>query len=319
MLGRQRDGPLRRARRPVRGGARRRNRRSPRRKSPWPRPSPRRRSPHRGPRDPAIRRRGGGRRASARASLPPHPRLADRRGHDRDPASHRRATAARPRPRTPPAGTPQAGTPRRPIRCARISSASCFARGGRPSAPTSIRPGRATVELAGHSGMFDYIELAREYAPYDLFALENLARAVDTFPHMSAMMKIEQQPRTYVASAPSGRGSRTCCSPIRARRPTSPSACGRCGRRRRGTAASTASGCGETSATWWTWAHRPSSGSRRRRGRHHDREGAGRGRSGGPARGQGRGHGPVGPADYSMSVGLAGQWEHRRWWRPSAA
>jgi hypothetical protein len=32
-----------------------------------------------------------------------------------------------------------------------------------------------------------------------LFSLENLARAVDTFPHMTAKMKIEQQPRTYLA------------------------------------------------------------------------------------------------------------------------
>jgi hypothetical protein len=33
------------------------------------------------------------------------------------------------------------------------------------------------VELAGHSGLFDYVELVGEYAPCDLFALENLARA----------------------------------------------------------------------------------------------------------------------------------------------
>ena len=39
----------------------------------------------------------------------------------------------------------------------------------------------AVVELAGHSGLFDYVEFVGEYAPYDLFALENLARAVDTF------------------------------------------------------------------------------------------------------------------------------------------
>jgi hypothetical protein len=29
-----------------------------------------------------------------------------------------------------------------------------------------------------------------------LFSLENLARAVATFPHMTAIMKIEQQPRS---------------------------------------------------------------------------------------------------------------------------
>jgi 4-hydroxy-2-oxoheptanedioate aldolase len=58
----------------------------------------------------------------------------------------------------------------------------------------------------GHSGAFDYIEFVGEYAPYDLFALENFARAVDTFPHLSAMMKIEQQPRTYLAVRAIGAG-----------------------------------------------------------------------------------------------------------------
>ena len=32
----------------------------------------------------------------------------------------------------------------------------------------------ATIELVGHSDLFDYVEFAGEYAPYDLFALENL-------------------------------------------------------------------------------------------------------------------------------------------------
>lgn len=64
----------------------------------------------------------------------------------------------------------------------------------------------AIVELAGHSGMFDYIEFVGEYAPYDLYSLENLGRAVDLFPHMSAMMKIEQEPRTYLAIRSIGSG-----------------------------------------------------------------------------------------------------------------
>src|SRR5215470_11125733 len=80
-------------------------------------------------------------------------------------------------------------------------------RARKPSLGTHIHSAwPATVELAGHSGMFDYVEFAGEYAPYDLFALENLARAVDTFPHLSAMMKIEQQPRTFVAVRAIGSG-----------------------------------------------------------------------------------------------------------------
>jgi len=62
------------------------------------------------------------------------------------------------------------------------------------------------VELVGHSGMFDYVEFVAEYAPYDLYALENIGRAVDLFPHMSAMMKIEQEPRTYLAVRAIGSG-----------------------------------------------------------------------------------------------------------------
>ena len=62
------------------------------------------------------------------------------------------------------------------------------------------------VELVGHSGMFDYVEFVGEYAPYDLYALENLGRAVDLFPHLSAMMKIEQEPRTYLSVRAIGSG-----------------------------------------------------------------------------------------------------------------
>lgn len=62
------------------------------------------------------------------------------------------------------------------------------------------------IELVGHSGMFDYVEFVAEYAPYDLYALENLGRAVDLFPHMSSMMKIEQEPRTYLTVRAIGSG-----------------------------------------------------------------------------------------------------------------
>ena len=62
------------------------------------------------------------------------------------------------------------------------------------------------IEIVGHSRMFDYVEFVAEYAPYDLYALENLGRAVDLFPHLSAMMKIEQEPRTYLAIRAIGSG-----------------------------------------------------------------------------------------------------------------
>jgi 4-hydroxy-2-oxoheptanedioate aldolase len=62
------------------------------------------------------------------------------------------------------------------------------------------------VELVGQSGMFDYVEFLAEYAPYDLYALENLGRAVALFDHLTAMMKIEQEPRTYLTIRAIGSG-----------------------------------------------------------------------------------------------------------------
>src|ERR1700704_3633604 len=80
-------------------------------------------------------------------------------------------------------------------------------RAGRPTLGTHIHSAwPAVVELAGHAGVFDYVEFAGEYAPYDLFALENFGRAVNTFDHMSAMFKVEQQPRTYLAVRAIGSG-----------------------------------------------------------------------------------------------------------------
>ncbi len=62
------------------------------------------------------------------------------------------------------------------------------------------------VELVGHSRMFDYVEFVGEYAPYDLYALENIGRAIDLFDHLSGMMKIEQEPRTYLTIRAIGSG-----------------------------------------------------------------------------------------------------------------
>jgi 4-hydroxy-2-oxoheptanedioate aldolase len=76
-----------------------------------------------------------------------------------------------------------------------------------PSLGTHVHSTWPTIiELVGHSRMFDYVEFVAEYAPYDLYALENLGRAVDLFPHLSAMMKIEQEPRTYLAVRAIGSG-----------------------------------------------------------------------------------------------------------------
>ena len=76
-----------------------------------------------------------------------------------------------------------------------------------PTLGTHIHSSWPTIiELVGHSGMFDYVEFVGEYAPYDLYALENIGRAIDLFPHMSGMMKIEQEPRTYLTIRSIGSG-----------------------------------------------------------------------------------------------------------------
>ena len=72
---------------------------------------------------------------------------------------------------------------------------------GQPSLGTRILSSSpTTIELIGQSGMFDYIEFVAEYAPYDLYALENLGRTVELFGDMGLMIKVEQEPRTHLAS-----------------------------------------------------------------------------------------------------------------------
>src|SRR5258708_5345245 len=78
---------------------------------------------------------------------------------------------------------------------------------GKPSLGTHLHISWPSVtELVGHAAAYDYVEFVGEYAPYDLYSLENIGRAISVFPHMSGMMKIEQQPRTYLAIRAIGSG-----------------------------------------------------------------------------------------------------------------
>jgi len=61
------------------------------------------------------------------------------------------------------------------------------------------------VEVVGHTGNFDYIEFSGEYAPYDLFSLENFIRATELY-NMSSMIKLDQEPRTWLAQRAIGAG-----------------------------------------------------------------------------------------------------------------
>lgn len=72
-------------------------------------------------------------------------------------------------------------------------------RKGEPTIGTRVLivwPG--VTELIGYTGVYDYVEFVSEYAPYDLHDFDNLARAAELVG-ISSMIKIDQEPRTYIA------------------------------------------------------------------------------------------------------------------------
>jgi len=56
------------------------------------------------------------------------------------------------------------------------------------------------VEVIGHSGVFDYIEYVGEYSSFSLEQMDNFGRAIELFSNMSAMMKVEEQTRGFIAA-----------------------------------------------------------------------------------------------------------------------
>jgi len=71
---------------------------------------------------------------------------------------------------------------------------------GKPSLGTHLlSPWPGLVEIVGHSGAFDYIEYVGEYSPFGLEQMDDWGRAVDLFPHLSAMFKIEEHGRAFFA------------------------------------------------------------------------------------------------------------------------
>jgi len=61
------------------------------------------------------------------------------------------------------------------------------------------------VEVIGHTGMFDYVEFVAEYAPFDLYAMDDFCRAVELH-NMSAIIKVDQDPRSFLAQRGIGAG-----------------------------------------------------------------------------------------------------------------
>ena len=71
---------------------------------------------------------------------------------------------------------------------------------GKPTIGTHvISPWPGIVEIIGHSRIFDYIEYVGEYSPFSLEQLDNFGRAIELFPEMSSMMKVDEQTRGFIA------------------------------------------------------------------------------------------------------------------------
>jgi len=73
-------------------------------------------------------------------------------------------------------------------------------REGKPSLGTRLQSSWPTAtELVGHSRKFDYVEFLAEYAPYDLYALDNLGRAIELFPDFTGLIKMERSAQAHLA------------------------------------------------------------------------------------------------------------------------
>jgi 4-hydroxy-2-oxoheptanedioate aldolase len=71
---------------------------------------------------------------------------------------------------------------------------------GKATLGTRVQSSWPTItELVGRSQQFDYVEFLAEYAPYDLYALDNIARAIELSPNFTGMIKIERSAQAHVA------------------------------------------------------------------------------------------------------------------------
>jgi 4-hydroxy-2-oxoheptanedioate aldolase len=108
---------------------------------------------------------------------------------------------------------------------------------GKPTLGTHVLSVWPTqIELIGQTGVYDYVEFTAEYAPFDMHDLDNLGRAL-VVADLAGMIKIEQKQWTHQAMRAIGSGfqsvlfadvrtvedARAC---VRAVRPETPSARG---------------------------------------------------------------------------------------------
>jgi 4-hydroxy-2-oxoheptanedioate aldolase len=73
-------------------------------------------------------------------------------------------------------------------------------REGKPSLGTRMQSTWPFItELIGRSGNYDYVEFLAEYAPYDLYALDNIGRAIELFPDFTGLIKMEAAAQHHLA------------------------------------------------------------------------------------------------------------------------
>lgn len=111
---------------------------------------------------------------------------------------------------------------------------------GQPTLGTHVLSTWPTlVELIGQTGVYDYVELSAEYTPFDMHDLDNLGRALE-LADLAGMIKVEQTQYTHQAMRAIGSGFQSvlfadvrtvddALACVRAVRPETPVARGRLG------------------------------------------------------------------------------------------
>lgn len=88
----------------------------------------------------------------------------------------------------------------------RVNRLRALLSSGRPSVATHIHTTwPSVVEVIGHTGHYDYVEFVAEYAPYDLHDLDHLCRAAELHD-LGTMIKVDQEPRSFLAQRAIGSG-----------------------------------------------------------------------------------------------------------------
>jgi 2-keto-3-deoxy-L-rhamnonate aldolase RhmA len=79
-------------------------------------------------------------------------------------------------------------------------------RAGKPTIGTHMNIVNPTmVEIIGHTGMYDYVEMVAEYATYDLHDLDNYCRAAELYD-LGTVIKIDYDTRQFTAQRAIGSG-----------------------------------------------------------------------------------------------------------------